>query len=201
MDVWGSGNGGGSLTMPMLKSQGVTMVRPKFSRCVAGAPGARVFRPDADHFHNQETIYLTLDEFEALRLADYEGLYQEACAARMGISRPTFGRIIATARQKVAKALLFGSSLVIEGGVVHEGGRPTWVCAACDWEEYEDRPPPPTCPRCTVPTTSGAALLSTTAAATAAVAGPGHRQRRRRRGGCGNGGGGGGGGGNGSKKY
>ena len=48
-------------------------------------------------------IVLTVDEFEALRLADYEGLYQKQAAERMGISRPTFGRIVEAARRKVAR--------------------------------------------------------------------------------------------------
>lgn len=61
---------------------------------------------------------VSLDEFEAIRLADLEGLYQEEAAARMNVSRPTFGRIIESARRAVAEALVLGKQLRIEGGVV-----------------------------------------------------------------------------------
>jgi len=46
------------------------------------------------------------DEMEALRLADYEGLYQQECADKMGISRTTFSRLVESARKKIADALL-----------------------------------------------------------------------------------------------
>jgi transcriptional regulator with XRE-family HTH domain len=58
-------------------------------------------------------VELRADEFEALRLMDYEGLYQEECAQRMGISRPTFSRMVAEARRKVADVLLHGKRLLI----------------------------------------------------------------------------------------
>lgn len=61
---------------------------------------------------------MTLDELEALRLADLEGLYQEDAAARMGVSRPTLGRILEAGRRKVAEALVLGKALRIEGGPV-----------------------------------------------------------------------------------
>ena len=61
-------------------------------------------------------IVLGADELEAIRLADVEGLYQEGAAARMGVSRATFGRILAAARSKVARALVEGTVLLIGGG-------------------------------------------------------------------------------------
>ena len=63
-----------------------------------------------------ETVYLTLDQAEALRLADLEGLYQEAAARRMGVSRQTFGRILEEAHRIIADALLNKKALRIEGG-------------------------------------------------------------------------------------
>ncbi|HPO03050.1 MAG TPA: NifB/NifX family molybdenum-iron cluster-binding protein [Treponemataceae bacterium] len=63
-------------------------------------------------------IPMTLDELEALKLADIEGLYQEAAARKMGVSRQTFGRIIASARKKNAQALVTGAGIRIEGGAV-----------------------------------------------------------------------------------
>ncbi len=61
-------------------------------------------------------MILTLDEFEAIRLADYLGKEHQDAAQRMNISRPTFTRLIAKARQKVARAIIDGMELVIEGG-------------------------------------------------------------------------------------
>jgi predicted DNA-binding protein (UPF0251 family)/predicted Fe-Mo cluster-binding NifX family protein len=60
--------------------------------------------------------YLTLEGFEALRLADLEGLKHETAAVQMGVSRQTFGRILAQARQSVAEALVNGYALRISGG-------------------------------------------------------------------------------------
>jgi len=65
-----------------------------------------------------EPVRLGLDELEALRLADYEGLYQAAAARAMEVSRQTFGRIIESARRKVCDAILHGKTLQIEGGPV-----------------------------------------------------------------------------------
>jgi predicted DNA-binding protein (UPF0251 family)/predicted Fe-Mo cluster-binding NifX family protein len=65
-----------------------------------------------------EEVLLGLDEAEALRLADLEGLYQEAAARSMGVSRQTFGRIVEMARHKVADAILNAKTLRIEGGEI-----------------------------------------------------------------------------------
>jgi predicted DNA-binding protein (UPF0251 family) len=61
-----------------------------------------------------EESCLELDELEALRLADYEGLYHEEAAGRMNISRATFGRVLGSARHKVVEAILEGKALKIE---------------------------------------------------------------------------------------
>ncbi len=65
---------------------------------------------------------LSIDEFEAIRLADLEGLYQEQAAERMNVSRQTFGRIIESARRKVAQVLAGGLALRIEGGADRNAG-------------------------------------------------------------------------------
>jgi predicted DNA-binding protein (UPF0251 family) len=61
-----------------------------------------------------EEIALTIDELEAIRLADYEELYHEDAAKKMKISRQTFGRILNEAHRKVAECLLKGKALKIE---------------------------------------------------------------------------------------
>jgi predicted DNA-binding protein (UPF0251 family) len=65
-----------------------------------------------------EEVNLTLDELEAVRLADLEGLYQEDAANKMDVSRQTFGNIINSAHKKIADVLLNAKALKIEGGVV-----------------------------------------------------------------------------------
>jgi uncharacterized protein len=73
--------------------------------------------------HELEVVVMTLDEFEALRQADLVGLYQEQAAEQMGVSRPTFSRIVESAHRKVADALVHGKALRMEGGPVHQGSR------------------------------------------------------------------------------
>ncbi len=94
------------------------MPRPHCRRFVEDGPVAAVFKPAGIPAHALATVSMTLDEFEALRLADLEGLYQEAAAARMGVSRATLGRILESARRKVAEALVMGRALHIAGGPV-----------------------------------------------------------------------------------
>lgn len=101
------------------------MARPKCCRLVGEEPGITYFKPRGIPLVELDEVVLGVDEFEALRLADLEGLYQEDAAARMHISRATFGRIVASAHQKVSDALVNGKALRIEGGsVTVAGGKP-----------------------------------------------------------------------------
>ena len=85
-------------------------------------PHATVFKPAGIPFVELSTVTLTVDELEALRLADIEALYQEDAADRMKVSRSTLARTLESARHKVADALVNGRAIVIEGGVVHFPG-------------------------------------------------------------------------------
>lgn len=96
------------------------MPRPCCRRRIEGAPPAGVFKPAGIPGRFLEEVVLGLDGLEAIRLADLEGLYQEEAAARMGVSRATFGRIVADARRRVAEALVEGKLLRIEGGPVSD---------------------------------------------------------------------------------
>jgi len=73
----------------------------------------RCFKPCGVRNRSLDQIVLKEDEIEAIRLTDYEGLYQQECADRMGISRTTFSRTIIEARRKIADALLNGKSIII----------------------------------------------------------------------------------------
>jgi len=72
------------------------------------------FKPCGIKGRELEEIILFDDEAEALRLADFEGLYQQECADKMGISRTTFVRLIESARKKVSDAVLHQKKLKIE---------------------------------------------------------------------------------------
>jgi len=91
-------------------------VRPKKTRWVRCEPGERCFRPLCKPLKKLEGVYLTLDEFEAVRLAHLEELKQVDAAKMMRISRPTFSRIISSAHKKIADALVNIKAIKIEGG-------------------------------------------------------------------------------------
>lgn len=97
------------------------MARPPNPRRVGLDCEFRVFKPAGTPLRELSVVRLDLDGLEALRLADREGLYQEAAAEQMGVSRATFGRILAGAHARVAEALLEGKALRIGGGPVVEG--------------------------------------------------------------------------------
>jgi len=94
--------------------------RPPKTRSIAGPPAVTVFKPAGVLARDIEWLTLGLDEFEALRLVDQEGLGQEQAAERMGVSRPTVTRLLGRARSKAARLLCEGLALAIEGGPVTE---------------------------------------------------------------------------------
>ena len=91
-------------------------MRPKKTRWIKCDPGERCFRPQCVPLSKLDGVFVTVDEFEAVRLADVEGLKQEDAAKRMKISRPTFSRIIASAHSKIGDALVSIKAIKIEGG-------------------------------------------------------------------------------------
>ena len=94
------------------------MPRPCCLRRIGLKPCADYFKPAGVPLRFLDEITLTLDELEALRLADLNGMYQEQAAQKMKISRPTFARIVEAARKKVADVLVHGKALRLEGGSV-----------------------------------------------------------------------------------
>ena len=135
------------------------MPRPLVPRRVGCRFSGRGFRPIGRPSCNVARVTIGLDELEAIRLADREGLYQDAAAERMGISRQTFARILARAHAAVADSLLGGKVLLVEPGPVVEGTEVPDVCPVhggprrrgrgcrCPgWQREGGRPPSPSDP-------------------------------------------------------
>jgi predicted DNA-binding protein (UPF0251 family) len=92
------------------------MARPIKWRRVGLIPQVTYFKPAGVPLRALEEVALSVEEAEAIRLKDLEGLEQEECAQRMRISRPTFHRVLQSARRKVADILVNGKALRIGGG-------------------------------------------------------------------------------------
>ena len=92
------------------------MVRPRLCRRVRFNPDVTYFKPRGIPLSELVEVILHVDEFEAVRLKDLEGLEQEECAKKMNISQPTFHRLILSARKKIADAIVNGKAIKIEGG-------------------------------------------------------------------------------------
>src|SRR3989304_1376829 len=92
------------------------MSRTPKCRRVEFLPDVTYFKPAGIPLRDLKEVRLSIEEAEALRLKDLEGLEQEQGAEKMNISRPTFQRVLASARKKMADALLNGKAIRIEGG-------------------------------------------------------------------------------------
>lgn len=98
-------------------------MRPKKKRMIECVPGERCFRPCCKKGKRLEGVIVTLDEFEAVRLADLQGMRQEDAAKRLGVSRPTFSRIVEAGRKKIADAIVNIKAIKIEGGCCTVNGK------------------------------------------------------------------------------
>jgi len=92
------------------------MTRPIKFRRVGFKPNVSYFKPAGVPMAQLEEVVLTMDEFEAIRLKDVEELDQVEAAEKMNISQPTFNRILGSARNKIADAIVNGKAIRIEGG-------------------------------------------------------------------------------------
>ena len=126
------------------------MARPKCCRRVAGEPACAIFKPAGVPVSVLDEVILSMDEFEAIRLADFDGLYHDRAAEKMKISRQTFGRIIEAARHKVAQVLVKGLALRIEGGEIEMAETRTFKCMKCQhtWNVPFGTGRPVECPAC-----------------------------------------------------
>ena len=104
--------------------------RPKNIRKVNNMPSVAGFKPIASNSSRKDTIFLHFEEYEAIRLCDYEMKTQQEASVSMGVSRPTLSRIYTSARQKIAQALVRGVAIMIEGGVAYTDSE--WFhCGVC----------------------------------------------------------------------
>lgn len=106
------------------------MPRPQQSRRIAAPPLMQGFKPFGIPRSELDAVFLKYDEYECIRLLDYEGMMQEQAAERMNVSRPTLTRIYENARKTIAKALVEGKMIFIEGGNV-DFGRQWFRCRKC----------------------------------------------------------------------
>jgi predicted DNA-binding protein (UPF0251 family) len=125
------------------------MARPPKCRRVEFLPNTTHFKPAGIPLRDLDEVGISIEEAEAIRLKDLEGLEQEQGAEKMNVSRPTFQRILASARRKIADALLNGKAITIEGG----NFQMTWRRFRChgghEWElEAPVAIPPELCPQC-----------------------------------------------------
>jgi len=95
------------------------MTRPRLKRTILNPPVMEGFRPFGIAVTDLDPVILLFEEYEAMRLTDYEGLTQLASATHMNVSRPTFTRIYEKARRSIAKAFVEGKAIFIEGGDYH----------------------------------------------------------------------------------
>lgn len=149
--------------------------RPKIKRTIKFFPEITYFKPAGVPLRELEEVVLSLDELEALRLAELDDLEQEEASQKMGISRITFQRILHQAHKKIAESLIYGKALRIMGGMMNEedqkekpvqrtwgrnigrgqglGGSEICVCPKCKKEFPHQRGVPcvnMTCPECNV---------------------------------------------------
>ncbi len=126
------------------------MAKPKKSRFVQQPPSAAYYKPRGIPMYCLEQVTVTVDEYEALRLVDMEGMDHGAAAERLGVSRPTVARIVSSAHHKVAEALATGKAICIEGGS-YVLGQNRYRCSSCgeSWAgELESRVGEHSCPSC-----------------------------------------------------
>lgn len=129
------------------------MSRPVKCRRVCFLPGVTYFKPAGIPMRFLSEVCLSLEEAESIRLKDLENLDQNQCAAHMDISRPTYQRVLISARKKIADALLNGKAVRITGGN-YESVRLHFICSnGHEWDAHwsssaeTDR----LCPKCKMP--------------------------------------------------
>lgn len=130
------------------------MGRRQLWRKVSYLPPITYFKPAGIRMSELGEVQILVEEAEAIRLKDLQGLEQEECARHMNISRSTFSRLLDSARNKIADALLNGKAMRIEGGNFEMEVRRFRCLEGHEWEvpfEKMITAPPELCPECKTP--------------------------------------------------
>jgi uncharacterized protein len=128
--------------------------RPVKCRRVNFLPEVKYFKPAGIPIRNIEEVCLSIEEVEAIRLKDLEGLEQEESAEMMNISRPTFHRVLNSAHTKIAEALFSGKAIKIEGGNFEIPPCHFKCVNGHEWDvasETDKKDIPQVCPTCQTP--------------------------------------------------
>jgi len=115
------------------------MPRPRKLRFVQGGPMSNIFKPRGIPARDLEEVVLPIEGLEAIRLSDLEKLDHETAATRMNVSRQTFGRILAEARQTLAEAIVMGKMIRIQGGSYTMSGVKKGRCKRCGRHRSNER--------------------------------------------------------------
>jgi predicted DNA-binding protein (UPF0251 family) len=154
------------------------MTRPQKYRRVEFLPNVTYFKPVGIPLRVLEEVQLSVEEAEAIRLKDVEGLEQKQAAEKMNISRPTFQRVLTSSRRKIADALLNGRAIKIEGGKFEMAFSRFRCLSGHEWEvpfETMIAAPPVLCPVCN---TSNVMPLQPVESFALGRGRPGHHERR-----------------------
>ncbi|MFQ6371664.1 DUF134 domain-containing protein [Shewanella sp. YIC-542] len=89
------------------------MGRPKIPRRICGRPADSCFKPNGIPMTELPRVYLAPDEFEAMRLVDFQGMQQQQAAQEMGVSRQTLANLVKSARYKMSDCLMHGKALIM----------------------------------------------------------------------------------------
>lgn len=130
------------------------MGRQPLWRRVSSIPDVTYFKPVGIPLSHLQEVRLSIEAAEAIRLKDLEGLEQEDCARRMNVSRTTFSRVLNSARQAIADAILNGKAIRIEGGNYEVASRHYRCINGHEWEvpaEEDSDTGVPACPNCQTP--------------------------------------------------
>ena len=124
--------------------------RPRCKRRVESIPGVTYFKPRGIPLDDLELVNLTIEELEAVRLVDLEGLEQEQAAARMGVSRRAFWADLQSGRKKIADALVTGKAIEIKGGDFIVEVKRRFKCDDCqnEWDDSYGTEKTYKCPKC-----------------------------------------------------
>ncbi len=126
------------------------MPRPYKRRFVSAEPNTTYYKPRGIPIGTIGEVVLNIDEFEAIRVKDLEGMPQKDAAQRLKVSQPTLHRILKSAHTKIAEALVNGKALRIEGGPYQLPSERQFWCFTCQhrWSEPFGTGRPKQCPRC-----------------------------------------------------